>query len=88
MPRKKFRYLRTRRRKRISDYVAGGTNKPIGDTGGYVTDIAVSQYLHMDIGKADTSSLRSEVLNSSFLLRQMQWHHGQLDTNGNLFHFL
>ncbi|XP_010670222.2 uncharacterized protein LOC104887308 [Beta vulgaris subsp. vulgaris] len=79
--RKKLRYLSTKRRRRIPNLVADEKNKRIDDAGNYLTDIAVSQFLHMDIGKGETTACRrSELLNSSILLRQ--WHHGHIDTNG------
>ncbi|KAL2898565.1 Protein ENHANCED DISEASE RESISTANCE 2-like [Bienertia sinuspersici] len=85
-PRKKLRYFCAKRRKRISDFVADGTNKPVSNAESHPTDAAVSQYLQKDPGKGDTTAYRrSEALNSSFIIRQMQWHdwhHDHDDTNG------
>lgn len=61
--------------------VPDGMKKRNSDAG-RVTDIAVSEYVHMDFEKgATTTCRRSEVSNSQFHLTQLQWHLSQVDAN-------
>jgi hypothetical protein len=67
-------------RGKISDSVSVGTNKRNSDAGNDITDYAVSEFVHMDFGKGETTTCRrSEVSNSTFHLTQLQWHHSQYD---------
>ncbi|KAK6266831.1 hypothetical protein QUC31_017668 [Theobroma cacao] len=76
---------RHRRRSRkchgkVSGSITDGTKKRSSDA--RVTDIAVSEYVHMDFEKgATTTCRRSEVSNSTFHLTQLQWHLSQIDAN-------
>ncbi|XP_021721494.1 uncharacterized protein LOC110689056 [Chenopodium quinoa] len=79
--RRKFRYHSTKHRRRISNFVGEDKNKPLGDGASFIT---VSQFLHTNVGEGETSDFRrSEVLNSSFLLKQMQLHRNQNNPNGS-----
>lgn len=81
-PRKRLHYLSAKRRRRKSDVVPDGTKKPNSDADNYLSDVSVSHYFQMENGKGETIACRkSELLNSSFLRRQMQWHHGPIDTD-------
>ncbi|XP_022750680.1 uncharacterized protein LOC111299636 isoform X2 [Durio zibethinus] len=76
---------RHRRRSRkchgkVSGSITDGTKKRNSDA--RVTDIAVSEYVHMDFEKGETTTCRrSEVSNSTFHLTQLQWHLSQIDAN-------
>ncbi|XP_022774528.1 uncharacterized protein LOC111316716 isoform X3 [Durio zibethinus] len=66
--------------RKVSGCITDGTKKRTSDA--RVTDIAVSEYVHMDFEKgATTTCRRSEVSNSTFHLTQLQWHLSQLDPN-------
>ncbi|XP_012465733.1 uncharacterized protein LOC105784398 [Gossypium raimondii] len=73
-PRRRFR----KHRRKVSRSITDGTKKRNGDA--RVTDIAVSEYLHMENG-ATTTRRRSEVSSSTFNFTQFQWHLSQIDTN-------
>ncbi|GAV61726.1 DUF1336 domain-containing protein [Cephalotus follicularis] len=61
--------------------VPGGMKKRNGDSG-CVTDIAVSEFVHMDFENgATTTCRRSEVSNSQFHVTQLQWRLSQVDAN-------
>ncbi|XVF58335.1 hypothetical protein PTKIN_Ptkin07bG0058000 [Pterospermum kingtungense] len=65
---------------KVSGFIFDGTKKRKSDA--RVTDIAVSEYVHMDFEKgATTTCRRSEVSNSTFHLTQLQWHLSQTDAN-------
>ncbi|OMP00980.1 hypothetical protein COLO4_12235 [Corchorus olitorius] len=65
---------------KVSGSIADGTKKRTSDA--RVTDIAVSEYVHMDFQKGEaTTCRRSELTNSTFHLTQLQWHLSQIDAN-------
>ncbi|XWS32913.1 hypothetical protein CRYUN_Cryun22dG0031700 [Craigia yunnanensis] len=65
---------------KVSSSIADVTKKRNSDA--RVTDIAVSEYVHMDFEKgATTTCRRSEVSNSTFHLTQLHWHLSQNDAN-------
>ncbi|XP_059452177.1 uncharacterized protein LOC132182840 [Corylus avellana] len=67
-------------RGKISNSVSDGTNKRNSDAGNDITDYAVSEFVHMDFEKGETTTCRrSEVSNSTFHLTQLQWRHSQYD---------
>lgn len=75
--------LRRKASKLIPPHGAIKQNNQVG-TG--VNDIAVSEFVHMDFGKGETTTCHtSEVANSAFHLTQLQWHHSQLDAKGQFF---
>lgn len=48
------------------------------------TDFSVSEYVHVNFEKGETTTCRrSEVSNSQYHVTQMQWHHTQIDSNVN-----
>ncbi|XP_058009450.1 uncharacterized protein LOC110663730 isoform X2 [Hevea brasiliensis] len=57
-------------------------NKIISSDTGCVTDFAVSQFVHMDFENDKTSSRRSAASNSTYHLKQMQWHLSQVGIDG------
>ncbi|MFQ6633192.1 hypothetical protein Gotur_012346 [Gossypium turneri] len=73
-PRRRFR----KHRGKVSRSITDGTKKRNSDA--RVTDIVVSEYLHMENG-ATTTRRRSEVSSSTFNFTQFQWHLSQIDTN-------
>ncbi|GMI99876.1 hypothetical protein like AT1G13970 [Hibiscus trionum] len=59
--------------------------KRMSDAGSHMTEIAVSEYVHLDFDKGASTTCnckRSEMSNMSFHLRQLQWNHSQMDANG------
>ncbi|XP_042500236.1 uncharacterized protein LOC122078348 [Macadamia integrifolia] len=80
-PRRKHRRLNKCRGK-ISASVPDAPNKRLSDAGNRVTDISVSEFVHVDYDKgATTTCRRSEVSNMTFHLTQLQWLHSQIDAN-------
>ncbi|KAL2523070.1 hypothetical protein Fot_27070 [Forsythia ovata] len=62
---------------KVLNLVLHGNKKRNSDSGGRVTDFAVSEFV-----RTTTTCRRSEVSNSTFHLTQLQWHHSQIDANG------
>ncbi|OWM64555.1 uncharacterized protein LOC116208300 isoform X2 [Punica granatum] len=77
------RYLRHRKRRgKISTSAPDKIKKRSSNAGSRVTDFAVSEFIHMDFEKGETTTCRrSEVSNSTFHLTQLQWHLSQFDAN-------
>lgn len=75
---KKIHHRLTRRRRRISNFVTDGAKSQVSDTGNHLTDVAVSQFVHMDIGKGERTCH----------LTQLQWCHNHVDPNGASKQFL
>ncbi|XP_031254143.1 uncharacterized protein LOC116112088 [Pistacia vera] len=74
--RRRRRYRFSKWHRKVSNSVVDATKKKSRDSGSRVADFAVSQYVHMDAGK------RSELPNTTFHLRQLQWHLSrELDAN-------
>ncbi|XP_021682276.2 uncharacterized protein LOC110666176 [Hevea brasiliensis] len=58
-------------------------NKIVSGDTGCVTDFAVSQFVHVDFENGKTASFRrSGASNSTYHLKQMQWHLSQVDFDG------
>lgn len=73
-----------KRSRNVRNLLVDGAKWTTSDAGGVrVTDVSVSQYVHMDFETgATTTCRRSEVSNSSYHLTQMQWHLSQVDQDG------
>lgn len=85
-PRKKCRHRSTKRLGKASSCVSDGTKRRVSDAGSRVTDISVSEFVHMDFEKgATTACRRSEVSNTTFHLTQLQWYLSQVEQNGMQF---
>ncbi|XP_021905235.1 uncharacterized protein LOC110820134 [Carica papaya] len=81
-PRKKCRHRSTKRLGKASSCVSDGTKRRVSDAGSRVTDISVSEFVHMDFEKgATTACRRSEVSNTTFHLTQLQWYLSQVEQN-------
>ncbi|CAI9758676.1 unnamed protein product [Fraxinus pennsylvanica] len=75
--RRKHNILSKKHHGKVLNSVLQRNKKRNGESGGRVTDFAVSEIVH-----TTTTCRRSEVSNSTFHLTQLQWHHSQIDANG------
>ncbi|KAJ7974365.1 Protein ENHANCED DISEASE RESISTANCE 2-like [Quillaja saponaria] len=79
---RKYHHKVKKSRGKITNSLPAGTKKRISNAGSRVTDYAVSEFVHMDFEKGETTTCRrSEVSNSAFHLTQLKWHHSQYDAN-------
>ncbi|GAB2244349.1 hypothetical protein Droror1_Dr00024477 [Drosera rotundifolia] len=77
---------RTKKFLHCSTNYQGKVPKPIkrgkSNLSAHMTDIAVSQFVHVNYEKGEaTTCRRSEMSNSSFHVTQIQWHHSPIDAN-------
>lgn len=80
--RRKRRHHSSKRHGKIIHSVSDCTKKRNGDTAARLADYAVSEFVHMDFEKGETTTCRrSEVTNATFHLTQLQWHRSQCDSN-------
>ncbi|KAH9620679.1 hypothetical protein KSS87_010889 [Heliosperma pusillum] len=76
--RRKLHYRSTKRRGRVPHFPSGGTPQRISDAGSFVSDTAVSQFLHNITMPEMPGCQKSQVSNASFNRMQMQWQHSQV----------
>lgn len=88
--RRRRRYRFSKWHRKVSNSFVDATKKRSHDSGPCVADFAVSQYVHMDFEKGSTAAgKRSELPNTTFHLRQLQWHLSrELDANGMYLYFV
>ncbi|KAL9266117.1 hypothetical protein AKJ16_DCAP22318 [Drosera capensis] len=76
--RKKFLHRSTKYQGKVPEPIKRGKS----NLSAHMTDIAVSQFVHVNYEKGEaTTCRRSEMSNSSFHVTQMQWHHSPIDAN-------
>nr|DAD34960.1 TPA_asm: hypothetical protein HUJ06_005600 [Nelumbo nucifera] len=82
-PRRKQSRRCNKFRVKNSALVSDIPQKRINDSGNHLTDFSVSEFVHVNFEKGQTTKCRrSEVSNATFHLTQLQWHHSQVDPNG------
>ncbi|GAB2299294.1 hypothetical protein Dimus_033367 [Dionaea muscipula] len=80
--RKKFIHRSTKYHRKVTSSMTTGAKRGKSNMGGHLTDIAVSQFVHVDFEKGETTTCRrSEMSNSAFQVTQLQWHHSPIDAN-------
>ncbi|XP_010258683.1 PREDICTED: uncharacterized protein LOC104598353 [Nelumbo nucifera] len=81
-PRRKQSRRCNKFRVKNSALVSDIPQKRINDSGNHLTDFSVSEFVHVNFEKGQTTKCRrSEVSNATFHLTQLQWHHSQVDPN-------
>ena len=72
-----------KRRSKITAAIPEVKIKAITDSRSHARDFTVSEFVHLDFEKGGANNrARSEVSNVTFHLKQLQWNHSQIDSNG------